>query len=208
MFSLSSQGIAAKISIAPQLLDEAEQQGGVMAKQRLLAWQALINDNQGEDELVKLRLTNDFFNQIRYAPDRDEWGKRNYWATPVDFLSKGAGDCEDFALAKYYTLKKLGVPVSKMRLTYVKALRLNQAHMVLSFYDDPNDEPMILDNIKTMILYSSERQDLKPVYSFNDDALWITKSINKKNSAKKVGTSNRMNLWSDWIERMNNQGLE
>ncbi len=208
LVTLCSLSYAGKIFVSDNTLKQAEQEDGILAKKRLLAWQALVNNNQQEPELVKLKLVNQFFNRIKYAPDRDEWGKRNYWATPIEFLSRGAGDCEDFALAKYYSLRAMGVPVDKLRLTYVKSLRLNQAHMVLTYYESATEEPFILDNLRSMILFSSERPDLKPVYSFNEDALWVTKSIDRKGSGKRVGKANRLNLWNDWKARMSEQGLK
>ena len=199
---------AGSMVLSAEILATAEEKNGPMAKNRLLAWQTLVNKNKGEPELVKLRLVNEFFNQVSYSPDQDQWGQRNYWATPVDFLIANAGDCEDFALAKYYTLVQLGVPTNKLRLTYVKSLRLNQAHMVLTYYETPGEEPFILDNLQKRISYASERGDLQPVYSFNGDGLWITKDLANKRSGKAVGEGNKMTLWLDWRKRMQQVGLD
>ena len=103
---------------------------------------------------------------MRFVSDDQHWGRADYWATPVEFLATGAGDCEDFSLAKYFTLKALGVPLERMRLTYAKAVKLNQAHMVVAYFATPDAEPLILDNLISDIKPASQRTDLVPVYSF------------------------------------------
>ncbi|MBI4206399.1 MAG: transglutaminase-like cysteine peptidase [Betaproteobacteria bacterium] len=102
------------------------------------------------------------------------WGKEDYWATPIEFLSTNAGDCEDFSIAKYFTLRALGVPDDRLRLTYVKELvQYNQAHMVVAYFPSPDAEPLVLDNINKTIQPASARSDLLPVYSFNGSNLWL-----------------------------------
>ncbi|WP_269459990.1 transglutaminase-like cysteine peptidase [Vibrio rumoiensis] len=93
----------------------------------------------------------------------------------MQFLNAGGGDCEDFSIAKYYTLRELGVDDEKLRLIYVKSLTLNQFHMVVAYYETPSSMPLILDNIDGEIKPASQRSDLVPVYSFNATNLWITK---------------------------------
>ena len=116
------------------------------------------------------------------------WGVKDYWATPLEFLSRGAGDCEDYSIAKYFTLKELGVSEKKMRITYVKALKLRQAHMVLTYFETPRSVPLVLDNLIPTIKPATQRKDLLPVYSFNGSGLWLAKS---RGSGKKVGSSSR-----------------
>jgi len=144
-------------------------------------------------------MVNNFFNQLRFTSDIKLWGKNDYWATPIEAMGKGAGDCEDYSIAKYFTLRELGVPDSKMRIMYVKALKLNQAHMVLTYYSKPGAVPLVLDNLNKRILPASRRTDLAPVYSFNGDGLWLAKS---RDRGLRVGTSKRINLWQDLKARM------
>jgi len=94
----------------------------------------------------------------------------------LEFLATGAGDCEDFAIAKYFTLLELGVDESKMRITYVKSLRRNQPHMVLTFFASPKSVPEVLDNLIPEIKPATQRSDLLPVYSFNGTGLWTAKA--------------------------------
>ena len=125
-------------------------------------------------------------------------------ATPLQMISSNGGDCEDYSIAKYFTLRKMGIPEERMRLTYVKALQLDQAHMVLTYFPTPDSEPLILDNLVTDIRLSSERTDLLAVYSFNGNGLWLAK---KKGADERVGHSGRLSRWQEVIARINNEQI-
>ncbi len=122
-----------------------------------------------------LQIVNDAINrQVKWVDDNTHWGMEDYWATPAESVGSAGGDCEDFSIAKYYLLKELGVPLERLRITYVRALKLNgQAHMVLAYYATPDADPMILDNLDARVKSASQRDDLEPVYSFNDDELQL-----------------------------------
>lgn len=190
---------AGNFSLDPKMLDEAETTYGKEAKKRLLSWELLIRENTNRSEREQLETVNAFFNRIRFVDDRTHWRHEDYWATPVEFLVTNGGDCEDFSLAKYFTLKILGIPESKMNLTYVKAWRLNQAHMVLTYYSSPGAVPLVLDNLIDDIRPASRRTDLYPVYSFNGSGLWLAKG---RERGKLLGQSDRLSLWSDLLKRM------
>ena len=98
----------------------------------------------------------------------------DYWASPLQALGKGMGDCEDYSLAKYFSLVSMGMPIAKLRLVYVRAQigGQSQAHMVLAYYPAPGAEPMILDNLVSEVRPASQRPDLEPVFSFNSEGLW------------------------------------
>ncbi len=181
------------------LLASAESQYGSSSKRRLLSWQQLVREDTATTDIEKLNKVNTFFNRLRFVSDDINWGKSDYWATPIEFLSKGAGDCEDYSLAKYFTLKALGVPESKLNMTYVKAVKLNQAHMVVTYYAQPNAVPLVLDSLITEIQLATERKDLLPVYSFNGASLWLAKSRGK---GQKVGSSDRLKRWQNLLARM------
>jgi Predicted periplasmic protein len=108
------------------------------------------------------------------------WGVEDYWATPVETLASNGGDCEDYSIGKYFTLKATAIDPDKLRLTYVKSVTYNQAHMVLAFYPTPDSEPLILDNIKHEILPASQRPDLIPIYSFDAESLWLAHERDRK----------------------------
>lgn len=176
-----------------------ERRYGPAAVQRVQDWRQLIDTARDRPLPARLLAVNDFFNQLLFVDDIIHWKKSDYWATPVEFLATEGGDCEDFAIAKYFTLLELGVPESRLQITYVKALRLNQAHMVLAYYANPAADPLVLDNLVPDILPGSSRDDLVPVYSFNGQGLWISRA---RGRGKRVGGSERLSLWQDLITRM------
>lgn len=173
-------------------------------KQRIDAWQHLLTTEKQVSEMDKLTVVNLFFNkQMRYMEDIDLWHEVDYWATPIESLWKGAGDCEDYAIAKYFSLRRLGVPGEKLLITYVKALRLNRAHMVLTYYSSPTAMPLVLDSLINEIKPASERPDLLPVYSFNAQGLWLPGAQGNK----KVGDTKRLSRWQDVLKKMAAEGF-
>lgn len=184
-------------------LKSVENKYGEKAKKRVELWDKVIQNAKDKDVLNKLKDVNDFFNKLKYKTDPRHWKKKDYWASPFEFLGTGAGDCEDYAIAKYYTLRKLGIPEKKLRITYVKLLRARtkyqQAHMVLTYYHKPNSTPIVLDNINKKLKLATKRKDLRPVYSFNANGLWQAK--NKGRTSKRVGKNNLKN-WKSLMSRI------
>ncbi|WP_341502071.1 transglutaminase-like cysteine peptidase [Gallaecimonas sp. GXIMD4217] len=178
---------------------------GERAGRRLNAWQQLIGEQQGQDERAQLSAVNDFFNLFQYVDDQSLWGRNDYWATPIEFIGAAAGDCEDYTIAKYFSLLELGVPEDKMRLTYVKATQLNQYHMVLAYYPSQGAAPLILDNLIGEIKPATERGDLLPIYSFNGTRLWLAK---ERGRGELVGKSSRLSLWNDLNSRFRVRSLK
>ncbi|MEI6267826.1 MAG: transglutaminase-like cysteine peptidase [Methylococcaceae bacterium] len=188
------------LPLPPVMLDKIERKYGLAARQRFIDWQQLMVTGKTLPERDKLQQVNDFFNRhITFSSDLVVWLKNDYWATPVELLAKGAGDCEDFSIAKYFTLIETGVDESKLRITYVKALQLNLPHMVLTYFESPQAVPLVLDNLMPNISSATERSDLLPVYSFNGSSLWLTKI---KENSQPVGNVDRLNMWTDLKQRM------
>jgi predicted transglutaminase-like cysteine proteinase len=176
---------------------------GPVAKERLTNWRNLMSNpkNRALPERQKLELVNNFMNLTPFKSDREHWGKEDYWATPIEFLSTNGGDCEDFSIAKYFTLRALGVPDDKLQITYVKEIVVyNEAHMVLAYFATPDAEPDILDNINKAIRPASTRTDLVPVYSFNGSGLWLAKE--QTGRGQSVGSADRIGHWKDLQGRM------
>jgi predicted transglutaminase-like cysteine proteinase len=169
-------------------------------EQRVSQWKTLIKSGATWSDMKKLTSVNDFINQFNFVDDIDHWKQEDYWATPLETLVTTGGDCEDFAIAKYFTLTAMGMPESKMRLTYVKALSIKKAHMVVSYYEQPKSMPLVLDNLNKQILPADQRTDLLPVYSFNGTGLWMSK---KGKQDQYVGDDDRLGLWQQVIQRMN-----
>ncbi len=192
--------VSATLEISDVLLQKISEEHGDQATSRIQQWLKIMQTSKDIPELEKLKRVNTFFNQqIEFVDDIYLWNSGDYWATPLEFLSRGQGDCEDYSIAKFFTLIELGVPEDKMRITYVKALKLNQAHMVLTYYSSPKAVPIVLDNLMTEIKSANKRKDLKPVYSFNGGGLWLSK---ERGNGRKVGGISRLNMWTELKKRM------
>ena len=135
----------------------------------------MLQHSAGLDEEAQLAAVNGFFNRrIVFAEDSDVWGQLDQWASPLEALAQGRGDCEDYAIGKYFSLLALGMPAARLRLVYVRAQigAESRAHMVLAYYAQARAEPLILDNLISELRPASRRPDLQPVFSFNSEGLW------------------------------------
>lgn len=188
-----------RLGLTEKTLSSVEKKYGSTARKRLEDWRGLMESNHNKAEMEKLQQVNQFFNQVMFVSDMEHWSAEDYWATPVEMLATNGGDCEDFSIAKYFTLVEMGVPVSRLKITYVKALSLNQAHMVLTYYPTPGSIPLVLDNLIQEIKSASDRRDLVPVYSFNGDGLWLAKELGL---GRNVGGSDRISLWRSLTGRI------
>ncbi|WP_136246850.1 transglutaminase-like cysteine peptidase [Halomonas borealis] len=190
-----------------RLRDSMRRQYGADGLSILETWLAMLDGLRGADIAAQLTGVNDFINRhVRWLDDDEIWRQEDYWATPLETLGHGAGDCEDFTIAKYISLRELGLPETVLRLIYVKARigrsRITQAHMVLGYYVSPGAEPMVLDNLVTTIRPAGERPDLDPLFSFNGRGLWTDDS--RQSRADPVA---RLSRWRSAIERMRQQGF-
>ena len=170
------------------------------AYRRGLAINKLLVELKGQAVQRQLAEVNRFFNQFEYAEDRDHWGEQDYWATPGEFLATHKGDCEDFVIAKYFALRKLGIPDERLYLTYVKALKQDVAHMVLSYFPTPASIPQVLDNYNPVIVSADKRTDLLPVYSFNAKSLFLSNAsagLGKSLPTDKIKNSKWTKLLAD-----------
>ncbi len=207
--ALAEFSICTNIVLAQQLVPDdrlirqAGKSFGQAAANRLKRWRRLIRQHRHDTEYRKLLLVNRFFNRIRVVSDRRHWHKEDYWATPLELLISNGGDSEDFAIAKYFTLKAMGVAVEKMRMVYVKTGKSKRTHMILAYYPHPKRPPLILDNLVRKILPAAQRKDLSPVYSFNGDYLWLVKEL--KDTDDLVGSSSRIQSWKRLKQRMQRQ---
>jgi len=175
-------------------------------------WRKILDDAANLETTDKLKRVNEFFNRrIRFGEDQAIWGQSDYWATPMETIGKGAGDCEDFTIAKYFSLRILSVPTERLRLIYVKARiggadsQISQAHMVLAYYPAPDAEPLVLDNLITEIRPASRRPDLTPVFSFNSQGIWQGSGGGGAPDAGGVG---RLSRWQDLLRRAHAEGFD
>lgn len=191
------------LELSNRLMAYVLEEFGETAHQRLENWQRLhaLAANAPVDR--QLRLVNSFFNRVNFVSDIRHWGEEDYWATPIELLTTNGGDCEDFSIAKYLTLRSMGVPDDQLRIVYVKALELNQAHMVLAWYKTPDADPLVLDNLINDIKPSSERTDLEPVYSFNGEGLWL----NRSGGNARIGDAGKLDRWQELNKRLSEQAM-
>ncbi len=165
----------------------------------------LLEKAQPLDEEARLAAVNDFYNRrIQFRDDQEVWGVVDYWASPLETLEKGRGDCEDYAIAKYFSLLALGVEPARLRLVYVRAMLDGrpQAHMVLAYYAQPQAEPLILDNLQPQIRPASARPDLSPVFSFNSEGLWSGVA-----GAPAGNPAARLSQWRDALGKARAEGF-
>ena len=174
-------------------------------KRRLGGWKELSTSakNRGLAEPEKLKLVNDFMLETPFYCDPVLWCMEDFWAKPVEFLANDGGDCEDFSIAKYFTLRALGVAEDRLRIVYAVYQRgtFTGAHMVLAYYPTPEAEPLILDNINPSVLPASNRPDLVPVFSFNSGGLW-----GAKEQKGRANPTDAYRAWGDHWRRVQSEG--
>ncbi len=171
-------------------------------------WQRLIADSNQQSPQQQIESVNQFFNQnLTYLEDIALWKKSDYWATPLETLGRRAGDCEDYTIAKYLTLLRMGIPSEHLRLIYVRAQvgglhsKVFQAHMVLGYYPQPDAVPLIMDSLVDTLEPANLRPDLHPVFSFNSEGLWVgTRRTDADPTA-------RLSRWRDLLARVDAEGF-
>jgi predicted transglutaminase-like cysteine proteinase len=183
---------------------------GAPAGNAMRDWQGALSDSKSLNEMEKLRFINSYVNgRVAFVDDKTAWGVDDYWATPLESMGRAVGDCEDYAIAKYFSLKYLGVPVAKLRMTYVRARiggpasTITQAHMVLAYYSSPDAEPLIMDNLISEMRPASRRADLAPVFSFNTEGVWMAGG-----QPPPAGGSSGLTRWQDLLTRMKAEGFD
>jgi len=139
------------------------------SSQAVKAWQAMIASQKGARQIDQIKTVNSFVNQWRYRDDSQNYGKSDYWASPVEFFSR-SGDCEDYAIAKYVTLRQMGFSADQLRLVVVKELKRGIAHAVLAAYVD--GDVFILDNLSSKVRPQAHVTEYTPYYSVNEQARW------------------------------------
>jgi len=134
------------------------------------SWEALLTAQQGKPIAGQLDAVNRFFNEATYKEDRDNFGTDDYWQTPYELLARG-GDCEDYAIAKYLSLKRLGIPESSMRIMIVQDQNLGGImHAILEV--TVGSTRYILDNQAQQVIAASKIFHYQPIYAINAMVWW------------------------------------
>lgn len=141
--------------------------GGDMQMQ---AWKTHLQSLSGATAREKVAAVNSYINQISYIEDIKNYGKSDQWATPVEFFRKG-GDCEDFAIAKYASLRALGFSTDQLRIAIVQDKIKNIAHALLIVYTE--EGTFVLDNQDKRLRHAAEVTRYQPVFSINATNWWL-----------------------------------
>ncbi|MDD9903653.1 MAG: transglutaminase-like cysteine peptidase [Rhodospirillaceae bacterium] len=136
-------------------------------------WDKFLKEIESLPRRDQIDQVNSYFNRLQYIVDPVNYGKKDYWATPVQFFNKN-GDCEDYAISKYLSLRKLGVPVKDMRIVVLRDLNLKVAHAVLVVYY--KGAPLILDNQISQVINADRIRHYQPIYSINENNWWLHRS--------------------------------
>ena len=126
-----------------------------------------IRDLPMDEQIKRVNL---FANKKPYVLDIKNYGMEDYWATPKEFF-KNNGDCEDYAIIKFLSLKRLGFDTSQMRVVVVQDTNLRIAHAVMAIERD--DTIYILDNQISEVLPDTEIFHYVPIYSVNETQWWM-----------------------------------
>ena len=136
----------------------------------LREWSAFLETLRGAPQNEALQAVNDYLNEARYIEDIVNYGVIDYWATPKEFLEND-GDCEDYSIAKFLSLRTLGFPNDSLRIVVLQDLNLGIAHAVLAVY--LNEGIMILDNQVDAIVPAERIHHYQPYYSINETLWWL-----------------------------------
>lgn len=108
---------------------------------------------------------------LRYDTDADIYGTLDHWATPVETLTTGRGDCEDYALLKLAALRSAGLPAESLALVVVRDAKRNFFHAVLAV--STTSQTYILDNLRDTVLPDSALPQYQALYSLGAQRAWV-----------------------------------
>lgn len=133
-------------------------------------WRQLLRDIAGKDRVAQMAAVNSFMNRAPYIEDSVNYGVPDYWATPLQFMDMD-GDCEDYAIAKFISLRQLGFPNDQMRIVVLDDTNLGIAHAILVVYIDGH--AYVLDNQIPRVVPAEIINHYRPIYSINEDTWWL-----------------------------------
>lgn len=133
-------------------------------------WRETVISLRNEDLKTQVEEVNAAMNRFPYYTDSELWGKSDYWATPKQFLAN-SGDCEDYAIMKYFTLRTLGVADARLRMAVVHDAVRDIPHAILVV--DIGDDFLILDNLSGEALSHKWVSQYTPYYAVNATSRWV-----------------------------------
>jgi len=148
------------------------QNNNTISKNRIVDYQKTLLTLKTLDKKTQLNRINFYLNRLLPQYDNIINNKLDNWATPKEFLIVGYGDCEDYAIIKYYSLIKLGFDEKKLFITVVKEKFKGGIHMVLTYFKTKNESPLVLDNLSFKILDLKTREDLEAELFINSSGVY------------------------------------
>jgi len=133
------------------------------------AWMKYLKKQKGKDKLTLINEINGRMNKAKYITDNNNWGEKDYWATPGEFMAK-FGDCEDYAIIKYLSLRLLGFGEDEVRVVAVKDLNLKVGHAILVAFLD--GKTYVLDNQIKQVVEAKTIRHYQPVFSISSKTWW------------------------------------
>ncbi len=191
--------------VSTRIIQAIEAKYDAFAKNRFILLNSTLEALRHKSDREKLKGVNDFYNHTPYLSDIKNYAQTDYWATPLEFLGRDRGDCEDYVIAKYFALKYLGVNTKKLYFTYVKSRKFRQAHMVLTYFATPSSIPLVLDNYNLKIFPANKRRDLIPIYNFNGDTLFLAQKQGKH--GKSITHTKTHHQWDVLIQNIKRNKL-
>lgn len=132
-------------------------------------WMKFLDSIKDKDKPTQLKSVNDFMNRARYVTDPINYNVPDVWNSPAEFFAN-QGDCEDYAIAKFFSLKWLGWPADSMRIVAVQDLNLKAGHAILAAYVD--GKAYILDNQIKQLVEANAIKHYEPVFSISEKGWW------------------------------------
>jgi predicted transglutaminase-like cysteine proteinase len=164
-------GVLQRMQTTPEPFDDSCE--GPSFRCHLKEWNAFLLTIKSKDQMAQLEAINDHMNNFPYIEDVVNWGKEDYWETPLEFL-QFSGDCKDYAIAKYMSLRFLGWPAEQLRVVVVQDLNLHLGHAILVVYID--GKTIALDNQIRHLISTENIHHYRPVYSVNEFHWWLYRS--------------------------------
>jgi len=172
-------------------------------------WETLLETSKRSTELETVHSVNQSINHFGHLPDRLVWSKIEFWATPYELISKGAGDCEDFAIAKYLALLELGIPPDHLQLLWSRVYNQKkqriEPHVVTLYRPGDSSTYLVLDNINRKEIALEKRVDLLPQIRFNREVAWIRSN---NDEWIQLASHPRLKIWKELLQRWDRQRLD
>lgn len=129
----------------------------------------------------RLDLVNRMVNAaIRYTSDIAQHGVVDRWSSPLFSFGSERGDCEDYAIVKYFALRSAGMAASDLRILLVRDLVTHEYHAVVAARDD--GQWLMLDNRHMSLLDSDDTRQLQPLFAINDHGVRVFATRNAGSS--------------------------